>query len=180
MIALASQCASVRTKASCAQIPNPGLDHKIKTRRATTNISPGRWRQTSSFQLVLVELVRFRHPLAADAIDNRLNFLGRRQRWRLALNHLHCRTLRRIEPEQGWPAFIRSNPFPTSRSSRALARNAAANWSSSINSTAQKLIAINFDRMPVQGHQRLRNRETVVCSKGAHALVDDLAVVHGN
>src|SRR5215831_3677374 len=40
--------------------------------------------------------------------------------------------------------------------------------------TTQKLIAVKLNRMLVQRRERLRNRETMVCGKGAHTLVDEV------
>src|SRR5215467_15222304 len=44
--------------------------------------------------------------------------------------------------------------------------------------TTQKLIAVKLNRMLVQRRERLRNRETMVCGKGAHTLVDE--IIHGD
>src|SRR5215813_15208479 len=43
--------------------------------------------------------------------------------------------------------------------------------------TTQKLIAVKLNRMLVQRRERLRNRETMICGKGAHTLADE--VIHG-
>jgi hypothetical protein len=44
---------------------------------------------------------------------------------------------------------------------------------------AQKLIAIELNRMLVQRCERLRDRETVVRGQSVNALVDDLVMIHG-
>src|SRR5262249_59371996 len=105
-------------------------------------------------------------------------------RRRLVLDYLHRMTLRRIHAEQGRTPLgnlEQKQPTPDVAILEGLVAKRLLQLVE-LNQlqgqrTTQKLIAVKLNRMLVQGRERLRNRETVVCGKGAHTLVDE--VIHG-